>query len=83
MLAADDPLVTAPAVEPPFTPKNVGTRFVLVPPEIWPGESPAGWAAKITKSTKTFVEVKLKDDKGKQYTQRFTFEQVAQWKPLS
>ena len=49
----------------------------------WPGESPGGWAAKITKSTKTFVEVKLKDAKGKQYTQRFTFEQVAQWKPLS
>lgn len=46
-LAADDPLLTNEAVDPPPTLANIATRFVLVPPELWPGVSPGGWVAKV------------------------------------
>ena len=40
-------LLTDPAVEPPLDASNVVSRFVYVPPEVWPGLSAYGWVAKV------------------------------------
>ena len=36
-------LLTDPAVEPPLDATNVVSRFVYVPPSVWPGLSEYGW----------------------------------------
>lgn len=42
-------LLTDPAVEPPLDARNVVSRFVYVPPSVWPDLSEYGWVAKVTK----------------------------------
>jgi len=79
-LAADDPLLTNEAVDPPPTLANIATRFVLVPPELWPGVSPGGWVAKVISADQRTEVCKAKFSDGTFY---FKFATVACWKTLS
>ena len=78
-----DPLFAQPAVEPVLTESNVATRFLLVPPEVWPEyawEDSGGFTAKAMKCDKRTkcVTLKFQDT-----TQRFEFHAVAKYKPLT
>ena len=74
-------LLTDAPVEPPLNPANVVTRYVYVPPDMWPGLSEHGWVAKVIKcSLQRPPSCKLKLHDG---SYDFSLESVLALKPVS
>ena len=74
-------LLTDAAVEPPLDKTNVVTRYVYVPPAMWPGESEHGWVAKVMKlSLQGTRSCRLKLHDG---SYDFSLEAVLALKPVS
>ena len=49
VLKESDPALTMDPVEPALSESKLVTRLVLVPANIWPGQSTHGWVAKVMK----------------------------------
>ena len=73
-------LLTDPAVGPPLDKTNVVSRFVHVPPEVWPDVSKYGWVAKVKSISlhkPTTCKLLFHDD-----TVSFALEAVLGFKPV-